>query len=456
MPKTATPPRAKAKAPRGNFDVKDLSLAAKGRLRIEWAERSMPVLRLIRQDFAKRKPLKGLRLSACLHVTTETANLMATLAAAGADIVLCASNPLSTQDDVAAALAQDGIATYAIKGEDNATYYNHIRAALEHRPHITMDDGADLVSSLLFIQTGRLQNLHDSVRRWYHQLPAQRKAEIASSVIGGTEETTTGVIRLKAMERDGVLKFPVIAVNEAETKHMFDNRYGTGQSTLDGVIRATNFLMAGSTVVVCGYGWCGRGVATRAQGMGAHVIVTEVNPVKALEAVMDGFAVKPIREAARVGDLFVTVTGNINVISREHVKLMKNGAIICNSGHFNVEIDIPGLKQMAKSRRMVRDFVEEFTLPDGRLVFLLAEGRLINLASAEGHPAMVMDMSFANQALCAEYMHVNSNRLEPKVYVVPRQIDERIAQLKLISMGVRLDKLTPEQAKYLASWEMGT
>jgi adenosylhomocysteinase len=447
---------AKAKAASTKYDVKDMALAPKGQLRIEWAERSMPVLRSIREEFAKRKPLKGIRVSACLHVTTETANLVRTLAAGGADVVLCASNPLSTQDDVAAALVKEGLRTYAIKGENHTQYYDHIRAALAHRPHLTMDDGADLVSSLLFIETGRLELLAPPIAKWYKGLPAAEKQTLTQSVIGGTEETTTGVIRLKAMETDGVLRFPVIAVNEAQTKHLFDNRYGTGQSTVDGIIRATNFLMAGSTVVVSGYGWCGRGVAARAKGMGAHVIICEVDPLKALEAVMDGYQVMPIKDAAKVGDLFITVTGDTKAISGEHFRLMKDGAIVCNSGHFNVEIDIPALEKMAKSKRRIREFVDEYTLPGGRRICLLGEGRLINLASAEGHPAMVMDMSFANQALCAEYMVRNAAKLEKKVFVVPQEIDRRVARLKLASMGVKIDRLTPEQVKYLASWDMGT
>jgi adenosylhomocysteinase len=394
----------------------------------------MPVLRQIRERFAKERPLDGVRISACLHVTTETANLMRTLQAGGADVVLTASNPLSTQDDVAASLvAPFEIPVFAIKGEDHATYYDHIKRALDHRPHITMDDGADLVSEL-----------HKS------------RTDLLDNVIGGTEETTTGVIRLRAMARDGALKFPVIAVNDSLTKHLFDNRYGTGQSTVDGIIRATNFLMAGSTVVVSGYGWCGRGVAARAKGMGAHVIICEVDPLKALEAVMDGYQVMPIKEAAKVGDLFITVTGDTKAISGEHFRLMKDGAIVCNSGHFNVEIDIPALEKMAKSKRRIREFVDEYTLPGGRRICLLGEGRLINLASAEGHPAMVMDMSFANQALCAEYMVRNAAKLEKKVFVVPQEIDRRVARLKLASMGVKIDRLTPEQVKYLASWDMGT
>jgi adenosylhomocysteinase len=415
-------------------DVKDISLAAQGRLRIEWADNYMPVLALIRDRFAKEKPLKGQTVAACLHVTTETANLLRTLQSGGARVFACASNPLSTQDDVAAALVKDfGISTFAIKGEDNKTYYNHILAALDAEPTLTMDDGADTVGVL-----------------------HTKRTDLIKNVIGGTEETTTGVIRLQAMAKDGALRYPIVAVNEANTKHMFDNRYGTGQSTIDGVIRATNVLFAGSKVVVSGYGWCGRGVATRARGLGAHVIVTEIDPLKALEAVMDGFEVLPLKKAAAVGDIFITVTGDKHVMNAEHFKLMKSGAIVCNSGHFNVEIDIPALEKMSKSKRTIRAFVEEYVTRDGRKIFLLAEGRLINLSSAEGHPAVVMDMSFANQALCAEYMVRNHVKLEKKVYPVPRDIDENIAALKLKAMGVEIDKLTAEQKKYLTSWEEGT
>ncbi|NLG70468.1 MAG: adenosylhomocysteinase [Chloroflexi bacterium] len=416
------------------YDIKDANLAEGGRRRIEWAEREMPVLRLIRERFAKEQPLKGLRISACLHVTTETANLMKTLQAGGADVVLTASNPLSTQDDVAASLVtHDEIPVFAIKGEDNVTYYRHINAALDHKPHLTMDDGADLVGTL-----------------------HKERRELLGEVIGGTEETTTGVIRLRAMAADGALNFPVIAVNDAMTKHFFDNRYGTGQSTIDGVIRATNILLAGKTFVVAGYGWCGRGLATRARGMGANVIVTEVDPLAALEAVMDGFRVMPMNEAAPIGDIFVTVTGDLNVIDRHHFALMKDGAIVANSGHFNVEINIPALEEMAKEKRLVRPFVEQFILEDGRRIHLLGEGRLINLASAEGHPASVMDMSFANQALSAEYMVKNAEKLQKKVYSVPEEIDREIARIKLESMGVKIDTLTPEQVAYLNSWEAGT
>jgi len=437
--------------------VKDVSLAPKGRLRIEWAEKSMPVLAQIRARFEKEKPLRGVRLSACLHVTTETANLARTLTAGGADLVLCASNPLSTQDEVAAALVEDfGVSVFAIKGEDHATYYEHIRAALAHRPNITMDDGADLVSSLLFLALGKDQDVDPVVREWARSLsPADRKA-LLDGIVGGTEETTTGVVRLRAMEKAGVLKFPVIAVNEARTKHFFDNRYGTGQSTLDGVIRATNLLIAGLNVVVAGYGWCGKGVSMRARGLGGHVIVTEIDPTKAIEAALDGFRVMTMDEAAAIGDVFITVTGNKGVISGGHFARMKDGAVVCNSGHFNVELDIPALEKLSRARRPIRDFVEEFTLESGRKVYLLADGRLINLSAAEGHPASVMDMSFANQALAAEYMVKNHATLEKKVHVVPEEIDREIATLKLAAMGIRIDTPTPEQVKYMNSWEEGT
>ncbi len=416
------------------YDVKDTSLAEGGRRRIEWAEREMPVLRLIRERFVRERPLKGLRVSACLHVTAETANLMRVLHEGGADVVLTASNPLSTQDDVAAALvSQFEIPTFAIKGEDNVTYYRHINAALDHHPQMTMDDGADLVSVL-----------HKERR---NQIP---------EVIGGTEETTTGVIRLRAMAADGALAFPVIAVNDAMTKHFFDNRYGTGQSTIDGIIRATNILLAGKTFVVAGYGWCGRGLAMRARGIGANVIVTEVDPLKALEAVMDGYRVMPMLEAAKVGDIFCTVTGDINVVDKHHFEVMKDGAIVANSGHFNVEINIPALESMAKEVKHVRPFVYQYTLANGNQIHILGEGRLINLASAEGHPASVMDMSFANQALGLEYMFKNASKLEKKVYSIPADIDAEIARIKLEAMGVNIDVLTPEQVKYLNSWEEGT
>ena len=417
-----------------NGDVKDLALADQGKRRIEWANQHMPVLQLIRKQFIKDQPLKGIRMSACLHVTSETANLAITLRDGGADVVLCASNPLSTQDDVAASLVRDyNIPTFAIKGEDNATYYAHISSALDHQPQITMDDGADLVTQLLTKRTDLLKN-----------------------VIGGTEETTTGVIRLRAMAKDGTLKFPIIAVNDALTKHFFDNRYGTGQSTLDGVIRATNLLLAGLKVVVAGYGWCGRGVAMRAKGHGADVIVTEVNPTKAIEAVMDGFRVMPMNEAAKIGDVFITVTGNKNVISHDHFERMKDGAVVSNSGHFNVEIDIPALEKLSSGKKEARPFVDEYVMKDGRRLYLLGDGRLINLAAAEGHPAAVMDMSFANQALAAEYMVKNAHTLKPQVYSVPEHLDQQIAKLKLESMGFQIDRLTPEQEQYLASWDEGT
>jgi len=438
-------------------DVRDLSLAPKGRARIEWADASMPVLRLIRERFAKEKPLAGIRLSACLHVTSETANLARTLTAGGADLVLCASNPLSTQDEVAASLVADfGVATYAIKGEDHASYYDHIRAALAHRPNMTMDDGADLVSSLLFLALDRDADVDPVVRKWAQGLSKEERKALFDGIVGGTEETTTGVIRLKAMEKSGVLKFPVVAVNEAKTKHFFDNRYGTGQSTMDGIIRATNLLLAGLNVVVAGYGWCGRGVASRARGLGAHVIVTELDPTKAIEAALDGFRVMTMAEAAPIGDVFVTVTGNKGVLRDEHFRAMKDNAVVCNSGHFNVEIDIPALERLSRERRPIREFVEEFRLQDGRRINLLADGRLINLAAAEGHPASVMDMSFANQALAAEFMVKNHATLERKVYVVPEEIDREIARLKLASMGIVIDSPTPEQQKYMSSWEEGT
>jgi len=417
-----------------NCDIKDIKLAKEGALRIEWANQNMPVLNRIKARFAKEKPLKGKIIAACLHVTTETASLMQTLKAGGARVYLCASNPLSTQDDVAAALVKnDKIPVFAIKGEDNKTYYKHINAVVDAKPNYTMDDGADLVSTL-----------------------HAERSEMIEFVQGGTEETTTGVIRLKSMATDNVLKYPIIAVNDAQTKHFFDNRYGTGQSTVDGIIRATNRLFAGSTFVVCGYGWCGRGLAMRARGMGAHVLVTEVDALAALEAAMDGFSVMPILKAARIGDFFCTVTGNIHVIRKEHFKIMKDGAIIANSGHFNVELDLEGLAALAKQRRVVRPFIEEYVLEDGRRINVLGEGRLINLAAAEGHPSSVMDMSFANQALSIEYMVRESDRLELKVHPVPQTIDTAIAIEKLASMGIRIDRLTAEQKKYLASWTMGT
>lgn len=424
----------KAERERMDYDVKDIKLAEQGRLAVEWAYRSMPVLARIRKRFAKEKPLKGLRLAACLHVTTETASLMETLKAGGAEVRLCASNPLSTQDYVSAYLVKaHAIPVYAIKGEDTETYYRHIHAVLDMQPHLTMDDGADLVSMI-----------------------HSKRKDLIRGIIGGTEETTTGVIRLRAMAQRGVLRFPIIAVNDARTKYMFDNRYGTGQSTIDGIIRATNRLVAGSVFVICGYGWCSRGLAMRAHGLGASVVVTEVDPLKALEAVMDGYRVMPIGEAAAIGDFFCTLTGDINVIRRDHFLRMKDGAIVSNSGHFNVELDLDGLAKITRKTRKVREFVEEHTLTNGRRVYVLGEGRLINLAAAEGHPSSVMDMSFANQALSAEYMAKNVKALKNQVYAVPRDIDREIARLKLAAMGVRIDTLTTEQKAYLSSWEMGT
>jgi adenosylhomocysteinase len=415
-------------------DVKDLALAERGKRQIEWANQHMPVLQLIRKKFIKDQPLKGIRMSACLHVTSETANLAITLRDGGADLVLCASNPLSTQDDVAASLTKDyNIPTFAIKGEDNATYYSHISAALDHKPQITLDDGADLVSQLL-----------------------TKRTELIKGVIGGTEETTTGVIRLRAMAKDGTLKYPIIAVNDALTKHLFDNRYGTGQSTIDGILRATNLLIAGLKFVVAGYGWCGRGLAMRAKGLGADVIVTEINPVRALEAVMEGYRVMPMNEAAKIGDIFVTVTGDKSVLAAEHFENMKDGAVLANSGHFNVEIDITALDKLSSSKKQARPFVDEYAMKDGRRIYLLGDGRLINLAAAEGHPASVMDMSFANQALSVEHLIKNAAELKPQVYSVPEPIDRQIAKLKLESMGVQLDKLTAEQEHYLTSWDEGT
>ena len=417
-----------------NGDVKDLALAEKGKRKIEWANQHMPVLQLIRKQFIKDQPLKGVRMSACLHVTSETANLAITLRDGGADVVLCASNPLSTQDEVAASLVKDyNIPTFAIKGEDNATYYAHINAALDHKPQITMDDGADLVTILL-----------------------TKRPDLVKNIIGGTEETTTGVIRLRAMAKDGTLKYPIVAVNDALTKHLFDNRYGTGQSSIDGVLRATNLLIAGLRVVVSGYGWCGKGVAMRAKGHGADVIITEINPVRALEAVMDGFRVMPMAEAAKIGDIFLTVTGNKSILTHDHFERMKDGAVISNSGHFNVEIDIPALEKLSSSKKPVRPFVDEYAMKDGRKLYLLGEGRLINLAAAEGHPASVMDMSFANQALASEYLVKNASSLKHEVYSVPENIDRHIAKLKLDSMGIQVDKLTPDQEQYLASWSEGT
>ena len=416
-------------------DVKDISLAAGGKKRIEWASNDMPVLAQVKERFEKEKPLKGSRMSACLHVTAETANLVRTLKAGGADVVLCASNPLSTQDDVAAALVKEyGIPVFAIKGEDNKTYYQHLIAALDHKPTITMDDGADLVSAI-----------------------HKDRKELIPNICGSMEETTTGVIRLKAMEKDGALKFPVIAVNDADTKHLFDNRYGTGQSTLDGIIRATDMLIAGKVIVVAGYGWCGKGFAMRAKGMGANVVVTEIDPIKSLEAAMDGFMVMPMSEAAKIGDLFCTLTGNIHVLRKEHFAVMKNGAMVCNSGHFNVEIDIEAMEKLAKKvNKSIRNFVDQYILKNGNSIYLLGEGRLINLAAAEGHPACVMDMSFATQALATEYVMQNKGKLLPQVHEVPKSIDQWVASLKLQSMGIAIDKLTKAQVKYLASWEEGT
>ena len=415
-------------------DVKDLELAAKGKIRIEWAGQWMPVLNLIRKRFASERPLEGVRIAACLHVTSETGNLAIALRDGGAQVVVCASNPLSTQDDVAASLVRDfQIPVFAIKGEDKDTYYSHISSALDQKPQITMDDGADLVTTIL-----------------------SKRQELVAGVIGGTEETTTGVIRLRSMANNGVLKYPIIAVNDADTKHLFDNRYGTGQSTIDGILRATNLLFAGLHVVVCGYGYCGRGVSLRAKGLGAHVTVTETDPTRAIEAIMDGYAVMPMAEAAKWGDVFVTVTGNKSVIRGEHFRLMKDGAVVANSGHFNVELDLPALEAMAVSKRQTRDFVEEYTLPDKRKIYVLGEGRLINLVAAEGHPAVVMDMSFANQALCVEYLVKHAAQLSSKVYPVPAEIDKNVARLKLDSLGVTIDKLTPEQEEYLASWAEGT
>ena len=418
---------------KGQYDIKDPSLAEAGKRRIEWAWREMPVVKQIKQRFSAERPFDGIRISACLHITTETANLALALKAGGADLVLCASNPLSTQDDTAAALVAYGIPTSAIKGEDEKTYYKHLNTALDHQPQLTVDDGADLVTTL-----------------------HTKRGDLISNVIGGTEETTTGVIRLRSLERDGKLKYPIIAVNDAQTKYLFDNRYGTGQSTIDGITRATNILWASKKVVVCGYGWCGHGVALRARGLGSQVIVTEVTPVRALEAAMDGYRVMPLLEAARVGDIFITVTGDKNVIDRPHLEVMKDGAILANSGHFNAEINIPALESLAQVKRRIRPSVDEYTLGDGRRLYLLGEGRLINLAAAEGHPASVMDMSFANQALCLEYLVKNRLDLKPEVYAVPGEIDKRVASLKLKAMGIEIDELTPEQKKYLTSWQEGT
>jgi adenosylhomocysteinase len=418
----------------GSSDIKDESLSLAGELRVQWASREMPVLKLIGKRFAKSKPLKGIRISACLHITTETANLALTLKAGGADLALCASNPLSTQDDAAAYLVMEhGIPVFAIKGEDNKTYYKHINAALNHKPNITMDDGADLVASI-----------------------HKERKELVSKIIGGTEETTTGVIRLRSLEQEKRLRYPIIAVNDAQTKHFFDNRYGTGQSSIDGITRATNILWAGKKVVVCGYGWCGRGVALRAKGLGSHVIVCEVDPIRALEAVMDGYQVMPLLEAAEIGDIFITVTGGLHAIDTEHMLAMKDGAIVANSGHFNVEINIPALEKLSIDKKQIRNSVEQYTLADKKHIYLLGEGRLINLAAAEGHPASVMDMSFANQALCVEYMVKRGKELKPRVYPVPDEVDKEVGRLKLKAMGIAIDTLTPEQQKYLESWESGT
>jgi adenosylhomocysteinase len=419
--------------PTNQYDVKDLSLAEAGRQRIAWASREMPVIRLIRERFAREKSLKGIRISACLHITTETANLALALKDGGAQVILCASNPLSTQDEAAAALVEYGIPTNAIKGEDEVTYYQHINTALDNKPQLTVDDGADLVATL-----------------------HSKRKDLLPNVLGGTEETTTGVIRLRSLAKAGELKYPIIAVNDAQTKYLFDNRYGTGQSTIDGITRATNILWAGKKVVVCGYGWCGRGIAMRARGLGAQVIITEVEPTRALEAVMDGYQVMPLTKAAEIGDVIITVSGDKHVIDESHLKVMKDGAILANSGHFNVEINIPALESLAKSKRRIRPFVDEYALKDGRLIHLLGEGRLINLAAAEGHPASVMDMSFANQALCLAYIVKNRGQLETRVYSVPEEIDKEIARLKLKSMGIEIDTLTPEQKAYLNSWHEGT
>lgn len=447
-----------AMATKAQYDFKDSKLASQGKKRILWADRDMPVLARIRERFDKEKPLQGLRLSACLHVTAETANLARTLKAGGADLVLVASNPLSTQNDVAASLVQDfGVAVFAIREENNETYYRHIVAALEHEPHVTMDDGADLVSAMIFIALERLDDVHPQVRAWAQKMPPAERQKLISQVIGSMEETTTGVNRLRAMERDGVLKFPVIAVNDAQTKHFFDNRYGTGQSTLDGIIRATNLLLAGRKVVVCGYGWCGKGVALRARGLGSRVIVTEVDPIRALEAAMDGFDVMPIAKAAAVGDIFITVTGNSGIIRREHFVQMKDGAIVCNSGHFDVEIELPALKEeAAEINANVRSHVDEYRLRNGRRIYVLGQGRLVNLAAAEGHPPSVMDMSFATQALTTEYCVNNKGKLGAQVHAVPSEVEEFVSRHKLASMGIEIDQLTAEQKRYMSGWEQGT
>jgi adenosylhomocysteinase len=445
-------------ATKTSCDVKDLKLAPQGKKRILWADSDMPVLTRIRERFAKEKPLKGLRMSACLHVTCETANLIRTLQAGGADVVLIASNPLSTQDDVAASLVQDfGISVHSIRGEDNDTYYKHIVAALAHEPHVTMDDGADLVSAMIFVALERLDDVHPQVRAWAQKLPPAERQRLITQIAGSMEETTTGVNRLRAMERDGVLRFPVIAVNDAQTKHFFDNRYGTGQSTIDGIIRATNVLLAGRKVVVCGYGWCGKGVALRARGLGSNVIVTEVDPIRALEAAMDGFQVMPLADAAPIGDVFITVTGNAHIIRREHFVKMKDGALVCNSGHFDVEIDIPALRNECDSvTANVRPNVDEYKLKKGSRIYLLGQGRLVNLAAAEGHPPSVMDMSFATQALATEYCIRNKGKLTAAVHTVPTEVEEFVARHKLESMGIRIDELTSQQRKYMSGWEQGT
>jgi adenosylhomocysteinase len=439
-------------------DVKNLKLAPEGKKRILWADRDMPVLQRIRERFAREKPLAGLRMAACLHVTAETANLMRTLQAGGADVVLCASNPLSTQDDVAASLVVDfGIPTFAIRGEDNDTYYRHIVAALAHEPHLTMDDGADLVSSLIFVALDRLDDVHAEVRKWAATMPAPGRHALISQIVASMEETTTGVNRLRAMEKDKVLKFPVIAVNDAQTKHFFDNRYGTGQSTIDGIIRATDLLLAGKVVVVAGYGWCGKGVALRARGMGAVVIVTEIDPIRALEAAMDGFAVMPMAEAVHRGDLYITVTGNAHVLRQEHFAAMKDGAMLCNSGHFDIEIDLKALESEAKEvHRGVREHVDEYVLKSGKRLYVLGEGRLVNLAAAHGHPASVMDMSFATQALASEWALKRKGQLAPVVHKLPAEIEQEISTLKLASMGIKIDSLTDFQRKYMSGWEQGT
>ena len=441
-------------------DIKDSKLAPQGKKRILWADTDMPVLARIRERFTQEKPLAGMRMSACLHVTAETANLARTLKAGGADLVLIASNPLSTQDDVAASLVHDfGIAVFAIREEDKDTYYKHVVAALEHEPHVTMDDGADLVSAMVFVGLERLDDVHPQVRAWAQKLPPAERQRILGQILGSMEETTTGVTRLRAMERDGVLRFPVIAVNDAQTKHFFDNRYGTGQSTIDGVIRATNVLIAGRKVVVCGYGWCGKGVALRARGLGAAVIVTEVDPIRALEAAMDGFAVMPIAEASSVGDIFITVTGNAGVVRREHFLKMKDGAIICNSGHFDVELDLPALAAECKPTDIVKDVrtnVDEYKMKNGHRLYLVGQGRLVNLAAAEGHPPSVMDMSFATQALATEYCVMNKGKLAAAVHKVPEQVEEFVARHKLESMGIKIDELTQSQKKYMTGWEQGT